>query len=125
MALTPCVAATRIVSIKQILKRNRTDARRPLPGSATARVARSEAQVFRDNRWLMERNLTLDEVEALLRRVWGGHAHALVDILQASENYDQALAAVSDIFGLPTREAVIVMDQQLKLLVRMKPASTP
>jgi hypothetical protein len=72
----------------------------------------------------MERNLTLDEVEALLKRVLGGHAHTLVDILQASENYDQALAAVRNEFGLPVQEAVIVMDQQLKLLIRLKPTST-
>jgi hypothetical protein len=73
----------------------------------------------------MERNLTLDEVEALIQRVLGERAHALVDIVQTSDSYDQAVAAVSQEFGLTMREAVIVMDQQFKLLVRFKPASAP
>ncbi len=69
----------------------------------------------------MERNLTLDEVQNLIQRVLGEHAHTVVDIVQAADNYDQAVAAVSQEFGLPMREAVIVMDQQFKLLVRHKP----
>jgi hypothetical protein len=73
----------------------------------------------------MERNLTHAEVEALIQRVLGERAHALVDILQASESYDQAVAAVSLEFGLLMREAVIVIDQQFKSLLRFKPTSAP
>ena len=48
----------------------------------------------------MERNLTHAEVEALIQRVLGERAHALVDIVQTSDSYDQAVAAVSQEFGL-------------------------
>lgn len=66
-------------------------------------------------------NLRYEEVEALLKRVLGGHPHRVVDILQSSDSFDAALSAIAAEFNLSVAEAEIVLDQQFKLLIQMKP----
>jgi hypothetical protein len=64
---------------------------------------------------------TWAEVEALLKRVLGNNAHRVVDILQDADDYDAAIATMTAEFGLSSFEAQMVLNQQFKLLVEIKP----